>query len=86
MKSEIVIEIKTKDKLMAKIEGDSKSVNIAKDFHKEVLDIVKKRLEGKMQEQDILEDVEEYAIDMQDNPKYYGLKIKIRRQRHSSQD
>ncbi len=82
MKTRLVIEIESKDKLMAKLEPgamaeekDNVEQNIAEDFHKELVGEIKKHI--KTYDNDFPEGIEDNYIEGFDEPEDYGLSTKI---------
>ncbi len=83
MKTKLVIEIESKDKLMATLEPgatekDEGETNIAEDFHKEVVEEIKKVI-TQWAESEIPEGIEDNYIEGYDDAEDYGLKVTIKK-------
>ena len=81
MKTTISIEIESKDELIAKLEKGGPDegmgeVNIAKDFHDEVIGEIKKVIETFVD--DFPEGIDDNYIENYDTKEYYGLKITVK--------
>ncbi len=81
MKTKLVIEVESKDKLVATSDKGGANeqeftTNIAEDFHKEAVEEIKKVIQ-KWAELEIPEGIEENYIEGYDEAEDYGLKIKI---------
>jgi len=84
MKTKLIIEIESKDKLMAYDDSDlKKPVNIAEDFHEEVIYNIKRLIEEWIA--NFPEGIEDSYIEQYDDVSSYGLKIKIKTQHNAKE-
>lgn len=78
MKTKIVIELESKDKLEVYDEGakSNKKINIAKDFHDEVVLILKNIIKD-FAKDEFMDSLSENYIEEFDNAEDYGLKVTL---------